>query len=240
MSESTQEKNFPDIERRSDRRLEIDKRVQSTIDWLKTLRHQVESGLITEAQRDERIARSMIARELFTEIVREKNRKEPLTGLLNKKAFIRDYHEMVKNGNSFAGLIIDLDNLKNVNDNHGHAIGDNVLMQTARNLTSNLRQLRPGDSQNDRIYRFGGDEFVILLPGVNDEQSLENIAEKIRRSIGVSPYVAETQGKEIFISLTASIGGAINRKGNHDNIITMADKALYKAKEQGRNQSVIA
>lgn len=240
MSENTQAKQFPDIERRSERRLQIDKRVQSTIDWLKSLRLQVEKGLITEDQRDEHIARSMIARELHAEIAKDRNRKSPLMGILNKKAFIKDYGEMVKNGNTFALLVIDHDALRDVNNNHGHDTGDKVLMQTALNLTSNLRQLRPVDAQNDKIYLFGGDEFVILLPGVNDEKSLENVAERLRSFIGMSPYVIEAKGKEICVPVTVSIGAAINRKTDQHDAFVKADEALYEAKRQGRNKSIVA
>lgn len=221
-------------ERRSERRLEIDNQVKSTKSWLKTLRNKVDKGLITDDQRDEIIARSMVARELFIQIAKDKSSIEPLTRLWSKKEYIDDYSKMVKTGKPFALLVMDLDNFKTINDIQGHQAGDNLLMQTARNLVSSLRQLRPDESKNDKVYRFGGDEFVILLPEVNDEKDLEKVAEKIRCTIGKLPFaVGETR-----IPITVSIGGAINKKGEK-NTFELADNALYAAKDIGKNNAVI-
>lgn len=225
------------VERRA---LTTAEKIQATIDWLKTQKEKVENGSITQEESEELIARSMVARELLTERADEKSRKDPMTRLWNKGEYTIEYTKMIKSGAPFGLLIIDIDHFKNVNDTYGHYVGDRVLIQTATNLTSLLRQVRTEESQNDKIFRYGGEEMTVLLPGVFNENDLEKIAEKIRTSIGAVPYSIGKNGDDLHVPITVSIGGGIYRQGQEGNFFEKVDKTgLYEAKNTGRNKTVI-
>ncbi|MEX2143450.1 MAG: diguanylate cyclase [Anaerolineales bacterium] len=126
----------------------------------------------------------------------------------------------------FAVLFIDLDNLKNVNDQWGHHIGDQLLIDFSRRLESSIR---PGDL----VSRLGGDEFGILLDGVSNEGSALQVAARIRESL-VQPYTFN-QGDSLVA--TASIGIALSSKFNEDvdTLLRNADQAMYGVKKRGGN-----
>jgi len=160
---------------------------------------------------------------------------DPLTGLGNRRRMLdRLEHELalaVRKKHISALLFIDLDNFKHINDTLGHAAGDEVLCQTAQRLRDTLREV-------DTVARIGGDEFVIILPELdnNIEASLslsQNLAEKIKSKL-TCPYTFK--GHELFVS--PSIGITLFPE-NHDNsleLLKQADNAMYRAKDAGRNQ----
>lgn len=127
-------------------------------------------------------------------------------------------------------LAIDIDHFKRVNDSHGHQIGDQVIIKLAQTLKVQSRS-------NDLLARFGGEEFVMLLPETDQEQALV-CAERIRTAvekqiIAISP--------EQQLSLAVSIGAAVIN-AEHESIeaaLNRADKALYEAKNGGRNRVCI-
>jgi diguanylate cyclase (GGDEF)-like protein len=241
MSETSEGiKTPPQIEKRNERRLGIDQRIQSTMDWLTTLQDQVDGGLITEDYRKELIARSMVAREILSNRANEKRRKDPMTGLLNNGAYKEEVQKLIDNGAPFGLLIIDIDHFKKVNDNYGHAVGDSVLIQTAQNLTSHIRQFREEREQNDQIFRYGGEELVVLFPGMHNEENLMMVAEKLRNAVNTSPYSVRKEEENIHIPITVSIGGGINRQQAERPFFEKVDtQGLYQAKETGRNKTVI-
>ncbi len=241
MSESKREQQPPQyLEKRSERRLGIDQRIQATMDWLSSLQDQVDSGLITDNYRKELVARSMVAREALTDRANEKRRKDPMTGLLNNGAYKEEVQKLIDNGAPFGLLIVDIDFFKNVNDTYGHAVGDSVLIQTAQNLTSHIRQFRQEREQNDQIFRYGGEELVVLLPGMHNVDDLSVVAEKLRAAVSASPYSVKKEGENIHIPITVSIGGGINRQEEERPFFEKIDKhGLYQAKESGRNKTVI-
>lgn len=241
MSETSKRiNNPPQEEKRNERRLGVDQRIKSTVDWLSTLQDQVNEGLITEDYRKELIARSMVAREILTDRANEKRRKDPMTGLLNNGAYKEEVQKLIDNGAPFGLLIVDIDNFKKVNDGYGHAVGDSVLIQTAQNLTSHIRQFREEREENDQIFRYGGEELVVLLPGMHSEDDLLIVAEKIRTAVSASPYSVKKEGENIHVPITVSIGGGINRQQEERPFFERVDKqGLYKAKETGRNKTVI-
>lgn len=240
MSEDGQGKRFQGDERRSERRLKIDEKINSTVDWLTLLQKQVDEGKITSEERNKIIARSIIARDLVAERASGKSKKDPMTGLLNVSAFREEIGKLIDNGSPFGLLIIDIDHFKTVNDRHGHADGNSVLIQTAQNLASHLRQIRTDEKQNDKIFRYGGEEFAVLLPGINNEADLMTVAEKIRSYIENFPYSVKKAEKNIDIPLTVSIGGGINRQEPAESFFERVDvQGLYNAKETGRNKTVI-
>lgn len=227
-------------ERRSERRLMIDGKINSTVDWLTSLQRQVDEGKITSEERNKIIARTITARDLLAERARGGSKKDPMTGLLNVSAFREEIGKLIDNVSPFGLLIIDIDHFKAVNDRHGHAAGDSVLTQTAENLTSHLRQTRTDEKQNDKIFRYGGEEFAVLLPGINNEADLMAVAEKIRNYIENFPYSVKKAEKNIDIPLTVSIGGGINRREPAESFFERVDvQGLYNAKETGRNKTII-
>jgi len=151
---------------------------------------------------------------------------DPLTGLFNRQALAVRAGELIEqarvSGMPLAVLIGDLDEFKLVNDNHGHHVGDTVLREAASTLRATLRTF-------DYIYRYGGEEFVILLPGTDEARALAT-AERVRDAIGA----AHPAGLRMTLSLGVSVGDG--REGDFDDLLIAADRALYRAKAEGRNR----
>ena len=153
---------------------------------------------------------------------------DDLTGVGNHRYIMKELSNEVERaaryGSSLCVLMLDIDHFKKVNDTKGHLCGDNVLKSIGDTLASRLRN-------SDRIGRYGGEEFLILLP----EQTLEKgviVAEKLRQLI--SEIKIESCGIQ---KVTASIGVAQWKKDEPvEVILSRADGAMYKAKESGRNK----
>lgn len=152
-----------------------------------------------------------------------------LTQILNRRTFILRSKEIIslsaKKGEKVSCLMIDIDNFKKINDEHGHHIGDVVLVHFANTVKKSLRD-------NDLFGRYGGDEFAILLPRSNEEQSTL-IAERLRQVIEDS--IVEVNPE---IKYTISVGVATiipDRQTEVDFLYKLSDNALYLAKEQGKN-----
>jgi two-component system, cell cycle response regulator len=122
-------------------------------------------------------------------------------------------------------VLADLDHFKAINDTHGHAVGDAILRQTARRMTSALRK-------DDSIGRYGGEEFLIVLPGCDGDLAMP-IAERVRASIAA----LEPDG-EVRLPVSVSLGVASTRTAREpvEALIQIADDALYRAKAAGRNR----
>jgi diguanylate cyclase (GGDEF)-like protein len=156
-------------------------------------------------------------------------RRDSLTGLGNRTALeeglCRELELFQRTGQPFALLILDIDHFKQVNDRHGHLMGDQVLVTVANTIARNLRR-------SDLLYRYGGEEFVALLPGGHDFEPC-HVAERVRRRVEALPAssVAEIPG------VTLSSGCAVVRRGDcSESLLERADRALYKAKHAGRNR----
>ncbi len=157
---------------------------------------------------------------------------DELTGIFNRREFIRQLSDeciRAREGAESSLLMLDLDHFKQVNDRYGHPSGDTVLKNFVRRVR---HQIRP----TDLIGRYGGEEFLVLLKDISEETSME-IAERLRKSIESTPVLVYGYKP---ISVTVSIG--LIRLDQHCFEVTKAlskvDKALYKAKESGRNQVV--
>jgi diguanylate cyclase (GGDEF)-like protein len=151
---------------------------------------------------------------------------DPLTGLLNRTALEQrlgelDGQSIGEGGLAHALLLCDLDNFKRVNDRLGHAAGDEVLREVSRTMRVNLRA---GDS----IYRVGGEEILVVLPGATKEDAL-GVAERLR--------LAVRERRPAGVSVTVSIGVAVAQHGPLDSneLVGLADTALYSAKAAGRD-----
>ncbi|PKM05905.1 MAG: GGDEF domain-containing protein [Gammaproteobacteria bacterium HGW-Gammaproteobacteria-4] len=155
---------------------------------------------------------------------------DPLTGCSNRRAMDRELLIAVKaharTRTPFALAMLDLDHFKIVNDKYGHEAGDQVLIELTRLLRMHTRH-------GDRLFRFGGEEFVLLLPGV-DDALLFAVCDKLRRVVAESLNYA---GHPV----TLSIGVAALRPGEDwQSWLLRADKALYAAKQAGRNRVQVA
>ena len=162
---------------------------------------------------------------------RRRSTLDPLTGLFNRNALDQRLRELdgqptsEAEGLSHALLLCDLDNFKHVNDRLGHAAGDAVLQDVAYTMRA---ALRAGDS----IYRVGGEEILVVLPGAAEKGATE-IAERLR--------VAVAQRRPIGVDVTISIGVALAPPGlvDTDALVEVADAALYAAKEAGRDRVIV-
>jgi diguanylate cyclase (GGDEF)-like protein len=159
---------------------------------------------------------------------------DPMTGLYNYRKLTRDLdREIVRSKryrHPFSFIMADIDHFKNLNDTYGHQAGDAVLREVARTLNSSRREV-------DRVYRYGGEEFSILLPETDWPEALE-VAEKLRKKIAAMEV--RTDGQEEAITATISMGVA---SFSHDSLalehlVSAADEALYRAKEMGRDKVV--
>jgi diguanylate cyclase (GGDEF)-like protein len=151
--------------------------------------------------------------------------RDPLTGAYNRRWF----EDAVAAGleESVGLVLLDLDHFKAVNDAHGHAAGDVVLVESVRRLSA---RVRPGDG----VVRWGGEELAVLLLNVGDGADLAARAEELRRTIGDAPFVVD--GVEIAVTASA---GAATPAGDADTLVRAADAALYDAKRAGRNRAVL-
>lgn len=154
---------------------------------------------------------------------------DPLTKLYNRYKFIELYTTesvaMQQRNHAMSVIMIDIDFFKKINDEHGHNTGDDVLRITANTLKKPIRNV-------DIVCRWGGEEFVILLPTVDSEQAMI-IAEKLRLAIEEETYPNQ-------LHVTASFGVAEVRNNDAiEELISRADFALYQAKKQGRNKTVL-
>lgn len=157
---------------------------------------------------------------------------DPLTGLGNRRCagleFKRRISELQRYGMPFGLLFVDIDNFKSINDSHGHDMGDHVLTMVAKTLKSALRGM-------DTVCRWGGEEFVAVVPKV-DEQVFRAIAERMRRFVEVSPIPLNGQN----LSITVSVGGSLAKPSDTlTALIARADAMMYHAKRTGRNCAVL-
>lgn len=156
---------------------------------------------------------------------------DPLTGLFNRRHLHQclpaEIERSNRYGRSLSLLVIDCDHFKQINDMHGHLVGDAVLQGLARQITLSLRT-------SDLAFRYGGEEFVVLLPEVAGAVA-QGLAERLRESLAHLEGMAATQ------CCTVSIGVAEYRVAENENsLLRRADEACYAAKAQGRNRVVCA
>ncbi|KAA0547500.1 diguanylate cyclase [Bacillus sp. BGMRC 2118] len=178
------------------------------------------------------VSRDISDRKNYEEELKRLAFQDPLTGLPNRRLFIDQLmHEIENNSklHSFTLFYLDLDNLKKINDQFGHNIGDKILIEFGEKLKQSVRE-------TDIVCRMGGDEFVILASGCNHEKA-HLFAERIMNTL-TAPVMIEDE--EVYIS--TSIGIFVSNSNGTDNqysleqIIKQADDALYAAKNNGKNR----
>ncbi len=184
--------------------------------------------------------RTQVRRKRYTEHLRSSMAQtielaitDPLTGLHNRRYLDNHFDTLFARANArrrdLSVMITDIDRFKLVNDAHGHLIGDQVLVEFARRLRKNVRGI-------DLACRFGGEEFVVLMPDTDHATALL-IAERVRKEIEGSLFAI---GDGPAIAVTASVGVASlsSGDGGAQSLMARADSALYEAKRNGRNQVV--
>lgn len=151
---------------------------------------------------------------------------DPLTGALNRRGFDESYPELAGGvAEPLSVVMADLDHFKRVNDMYGHVAGDEVLRIVGSRLGDGLRK-------GDAVVRFGGEEFLILLPGAPLNQGVR-VAERARRAVSGAPVLCGASA----VAVTASFGVAERRADEaRDAVVARADEALYRAKGAGRNR----
>ena len=202
---------------------------------LKTLQvlHQLESAR-KEAElyllRNVELQREVEERQKTELALAELATKDPLTGVYNRRQFFLLGEKLVEqataNQHPLAAIMFDIDHFKIINDTYGHIAGDRVLRGISDHINAELRRA-------DLVARFGGDEFAILLPEANEIQAWQ-VAERLRERIALSAFLDPS----IALHITASLGIAQLGSGEDsiDTLIERADKALYTAKQTGRNR----
>jgi len=165
------------------------------------------------------------------EALREQATHDSLTGLLNRGTILetlrREVSRTSREANAVSLLMVDLDHFKQVNDTHGHAAGDAVLQQAARRIQAAGRGY-------DSVGRYGGEEFLVLLPGCDHAGAIAQ-AERIREIIASPPFSLETKAHTVTCSIGAA-SRAFPAPGDADALLREADLAMYRAKADGRNQ----
>ncbi|HKL01512.1 MAG TPA: diguanylate cyclase [Desulfotignum sp.] len=234
------------------------KQLQTTADVtdsLEDLKHQItqrlasiENALSRKQMSDQSILREVeknqaifktgfakLRRELdeatrYSEELEKKLHQDQLTGAYNRRAYDKKVQEEMERfkryGTTFSLLVIDADNFKSINDRFGHAIGDRCLKEIIQRSLPLLRT-------NDMLARYGGEEFTVVMPET-DETGAGKVAEKIRQTIEKIEFLY----KQETVSITVSIGVSQVKQGDktHHDLFERADVAVYKAKENGRNQ----
>jgi len=189
------------------------------------------TGLLDSLDRkvNERTAELEIANERLEKL----SKIDPLTQLLNRRGFVDEAHSeisrYIRMGRPFTIVLSDIDYFKRVNDEFGHASGDFVLQKIAAIMQEQLREV-------DRVGRWGGEEFVMLLPETDAEGALK-IAEKLR--LGITQATIENNSHSFNVTMTFGVAQYSHAEGL-EKCIARADAALYRGKSQGRNTVTIA
>lgn len=151
---------------------------------------------------------------------------DELTGLLNHRLFYQTLEEQIKRasrfGSTFTLVMVDLDLFKTYNDTHGHTEGDAVLREIAQCIASSVRGL-------DAAFRYGGEEFAIILPDTNAEQGLK-VAERVRRAVET-----KMDARGVWLTVSAGVAAWPTDAVIGGDLVRCADSALYEAKRRGRN-----
>jgi diguanylate cyclase (GGDEF)-like protein len=169
------------------------------------------------------------------ESMRFKATHDALTGVWNRGAIMESLDREIARSHrehaSLAVMIADLDHFKSVNDTYGHAAGDAVLREVTRRMQTHVRPY-------DAVGRYGGEEFLILLPGCNHSETAHK-AERLRQTIAQQPVETESGP----LKMTMSVGAAATGdwpEHTPSQVLNLADSALYRAKEEGRNRVIVA
>jgi two-component system cell cycle response regulator len=197
--------------------------------------------VLRSADRNELIARvrTQIRRKRYTERLRDNVQysmelaiTDPLTGLFNRRYMESHVGTLIDRsaarGKSLSVLILDVDYFKSINDSFGHDAGDDVLREFAERLKASIRGI-------DLACRYGGEEFVVVMPDT-DLGIAATVAERIRRRIAGEPFPIEGGKRAIEVTISVGIAARMGAQDNATLMLKRADEALYRAKRDGRNR----
>ncbi len=157
---------------------------------------------------------------------------DPLTGAFNRRAYEQriqeEWQRFKRYGHVFSLVVLDLDHFKKINDKYGHSAGDLVLKEVVKRISKNLRE-------SDLLFRYGGEEFVIILPGTELKGGVE-VAVKIRSLIQGTKFVYK--GDVLSVTVSGGVTQVLESDGDPLDVFDRADRALYQAKSSGRNRIV--
>lgn len=189
---------------------------------------------LNEARLRERVEQATEELRQQKELAEQRARTDPLTGLPNRRAFTELARAEIERAQRFIQplslVAIDLDHFKSINDNHGHAVGDAVLVDFARRAQAQLRVI-------DLLARIGGEEFVLLLPGT-DAQGAFQVAERIR--LLLDQRALSIPGGSLRYTSSFGVAELEPQYPGLDRWLARADAALYAAKGKGRNRVELA
>lgn len=218
-------------------RLDDIRKIKSALEKeIASLRQTVRSKQTGEEARMENLAGQVKTLRQELEQVKEESRRDGLTGIYNRRAF-DDYLQSLMDRNmlqrqDFALLMMDIDDFKTINDTYGHPVGDRVLLAMA----DACRQMVRSD---DFLGRYGGEEFVMVLPGASRRNAAKK-ARQICKTIQSTRYTLDDEG-QLSLALTVSIGVTAFKRGDTAAVLLeRADEALYEAKQSGKNCAVTA
>jgi two-component system cell cycle response regulator len=186
-------------------------------------------------------ARTQIKRKRYTDFLRknldhslELAVTDQLTGLHNRRYMVGQLEALVarakRGGDPVGALMIDIDHFKKINDNFGHDIGDEVLREFAVRLASNVRAI-------DLPCRFGGEEFVVIMPDT-PLFAAERIAERIRLHVAGSPFRVGAGKDLLTVTISIGVAATLGEADTPEALLKRADAAVYEAKSLGRNKVI--
>jgi diguanylate cyclase len=214
-------------------RLDDMRKIKSALEKeVATLRETVRNKQADEKTRLDNLSGQVKTLRQELAVVKEESLRDGLTGIYNRRAF-DDHLQSLTERNlidryDFALLVLDIDDFKMVNDTYGHLVGDRVLLA----LAETCRQMVRSD---DFLARYGGEEFVIVLPGASRRNAVKK-AKQICKAIDKTSYTLDQDDEQPPLTLTVSIGATAFKKGDiSSSVLERADKALYHAKQAGKN-----
>lgn len=161
---------------------------------------------------------------------------DALTGLPNRRAMEQrlqlEWDRSVRYGKPFVVISADVDHFKRINDQHGHAVGDAALIAVAQALQTSARE-------TDHVSRFGGEEFLILMPEAHMQTDGVPMAERLRDAVARLSLTHPTTGETIALSASFGVSGWLATDQHSDDVLRRADNAMYAAKSHGRNCVVL-
>ena len=186
-------------------------------------------------------ARSQVRKRRYTERLRDNVQisiemaiTDALTGLFNRRYMESHLASLLEQasarGKPLAVLVLDIDYFKSINDSHGHDAGDDVLREFALRIKRSIRGI-------DLACRFGGEEFVVVMPET-DIAVAAMVAERLRRRIAAEPFAINAGGNSIPVTISIGIAALRSAEDNAASVLKRADQALYRAKRDGRNRVV--
>ena len=180
------------------------------------------------------IAEKNRALTTLNESLRIQSTTDPLTGLYNRREFLNrirtEWGRFRRYGRPLGMIMLDIDHFKRINDTYGHECGDVVLRSLGRLIAQHKRA-------QDLCCRYGGEEFVVLLTETTLDAAF-HVAEEMRRRIGSHPFEYDDQPIQVRVSLGVS-GAAEQNPADVEAFINLADKAMYRAKREGRDRTVV-